>query len=152
VNSYKLIPGLQLRPLSPEDAHALSYIELEIFPAPWSEESLKTFLALHNVEGEAAMLDGQIIGYVFVQYAADEVHILNLGVRPNYRRRGLATLLLLRLLERARKQRASACFLEVRVGNPAAQKLYFKQKFAPVTVRKQYYPDGEDALILAKQL
>ena len=152
MNGHKLIPGLRLRSLTPEDARSLSYIELEIFPAPWSEDSLKTFLALHNVDGEAATLDGEIIAYVFVQYAADEAHILNLGVRPRYRRKGLATLLLVRFLERARKQQARVCYLEVRVGNTAAQKLYFKQKFAPVSVRKQYYPDGEDALILAKRL
>lgn len=152
MNAFKLIPGLRLRPLGPDDARVLSYIELEIFPAPWSEESLRSFLALRNVQGEAAILIDEIIGYVFVQYVADEAHILNLGVRSKFRRKGLATLLLKRLIERAQKRQAKTCYLEVRVRNTVAQKLYFNQKFAPVTIRKKYYPDGEDALILAREL
>lgn len=152
MNAIKSIPDLCLRPLTPGDARSLSYIELEIFPSPWSEESLRSFLALRNVDGEAAVLNDQIVGYVFVQYVAEEAHILNLGVRSKFRRKGLATLLLERLIERARKHQARTCYLEVRVRNTVAQKLYFNHKFAPVAIRKIYYPDGEDALILAKEL
>ena len=144
------IPGLRIRPLRPEDAQELSYLELEIFPSPWSESSLRSCLELSNVEGEAAVIDDATVGYMFVQYAYDEAHILNLGVREKFRGQGIGKLLLERFLERAKKRGAKISFLEVRMGNRVAQKLYFDRGFAPLTIRKKYYPNGEDALILVK--
>lgn len=144
------IPGLCIRPLGPEDARELSYLELEIFPSPWSENSLRSCLELSNVEGEAAILDDNMVGYMFVQYAHDEAHILNLGVREKFRRRGVGKLLLERFLDRAKKRGTRISFLEVRMGNRVAQKLYFDHGFAPLTIRKKYYPNAEDALILLK--
>lgn len=152
MRAQNLIPNLKVKPLTPKDARELAYLELEIFPSPWSETSLQSFLALPNVSGEAALAKDQIIGYIFEQYAADEAHILNLGVRPQYRRKGIASFLLERFLIRCRKRGADICYLEVRAGNIAAQKLYFQNGFAPISIRKRYYPNGEDALILVKQL
>ncbi len=146
------IPGLRIRQLSPADAQELSYIELQIFPTPWSENSLRSCLELSNVDGEAALVDDSIIGYFFAQYAADEAHILNVGIIKDYRRMGIATFLLERFIKRAKAYGAETCYLEVRSGNRSAQQMYFNQGFMPVSVRKQYYPNGEDAIILMKQL
>lgn len=136
----------------PEDAVELSYLELEIFSSPWSGASFRNCLELATVEGEAAIIDGEIIGYLIVQCVYDEGHILNLAVRPDYRRRGVAKILLKRFLEHVKKRNVSLMYLEVRVGNRAAQGLYFGFSFAPVSVRKKYYPDGEDALILMRKI
>ena len=135
----------------PEDARELSYLELKIFPTPWSENSLRSCLELSNVYGEAVIIDEKIVAYLFAQYAADEAHILNIGVIETYRRRGLATLLLKRFFKYVRERKAELCYLEVRASNRDAQKLYFKHGFMPVSVRKNYYPNGEDALILLKR-
>jgi ribosomal-protein-alanine N-acetyltransferase len=143
-------PGFSIRALTPEDAQELAYLELKIFPIPWSETSLRSFLELSNVFGEAVIMDEKIIAYMFVQYTAEEVHILNIGVLEEFRRNGLATFLLKRFFKHARKQKAVTCYLEVRVSNRGAQKLYFNYGFMPVSVRKNYYPNGEDALILLK--
>ncbi|TKJ39846.1 ribosomal-protein-alanine N-acetyltransferase [candidate division LCP-89 bacterium B3_LCP] len=151
MNVFKQIPGLTFRPMTPGDARDIAYIELEIFPIPWSEQSLRSFLTLSDVEGEVAICKNEIIAYVFVQYVEDEAHILNFGVRSGYRRKGLAAELMHRLLNRIRERVVNICYLEVRASNLPAQKLYFKYGFAPITVRKNYYPDGEDALILARQ-
>lgn len=147
---HELIPGLLVRPLKPEDARELSYLELEIFPSPWSENSLRSCLELANVEGEAAVMDGHLAGYLFVQYAFEEVHILNFGVREKHRNKGIGKLLLSRFLNRAQARGAQVCFLEVRMSNHRAQRLYFTHGFAPLSVRRKYYPNGEDALILVK--
>jgi ribosomal-protein-alanine N-acetyltransferase len=150
VRAINLIQDLRFRPLTPDDARELSYIELEIFPLPWSENSLRSCLELANVDGEAAIAVNQIVGYLFAQYAYDEAHILNLGVHPDFRRKGIAKSLLKRFLDRLHERRTKSCNLEVRLGNRIAQKLYYSQGFAPLFVRKNYYPDGEDALILVK--
>lgn len=113
--------------------------------------SFRNCLELATVEGEAAVIDGKIVGYLIVQCVYDEAHILNLAVHPDHRRRGMAKVLLRRFLEHVEKRNVSLLYLEVRMGNRAAQGLYFGFGFAPVSVRKKYYPDGEDALILMKK-
>ncbi|MBW3562081.1 MAG: GNAT family N-acetyltransferase [Actinobacteria bacterium] len=82
-----------------------------------------------------------------------EVHITTLVVAPTHRRRGIAPFLLTALLRRAVERGAVAATLEVRAGNQAARRLYRRFGFAPVGVRRDYYPDGpagdsEDAIIM----
>ena len=140
------------RRLTPRDAPEVAYLELEIFRYPWSENSLRDCLELATVEGEAAVIDGRISGYLIIQTVFDEAHILNLAVQQAHRGRGIARALLERFLSTTVKRGITRTFLEVRAGNYAAQKLYFGLGFAPLSARRNYYPDGEDALILVKKL
>ena len=79
----------------------------------------------------------------------DEAHISTLAVRAEYRRQGLGEVMLVVLLEEARRLDALRVTLEVRVSNVAAQSLYAKYGFEQVGRRKAYYNDNrEDALIL----
>lgn len=82
-----------------------------------------------------------------------EAHITTLVVAPTHRRRGIAPFLLTALLRRSVERGAVAATLEVRAGNQAARRLYRQFGFAPVGVRRDYYPDGpdgdsEDAIIM----
>jgi len=140
------------RRLTPRDAPEVAYLELEIFRYPWSENSLRDCLELATVEGEAAVINGRIAGYLIIQAVFDEAHILNLAVQQLHRGRGIARTLLERFLSTTVKRGVTQTFLEVRASNYAAQKLYFGLGFAPLSARRNYYPDGEDALILVKKL
>jgi ribosomal-protein-alanine N-acetyltransferase len=140
------------RSLTPRDASEVAYLELEIFRYPWSENSLRNCLELATVEGEAAMLDGKIVGYLILQCVFEEAHILNLAVHHHHRGRGIARTLLERFLGQTVKRGINRLFLEVRTSNYMAQKLYFSLGFAPLGARRNYYPDGEDALVLVKKL
>jgi ribosomal-protein-alanine N-acetyltransferase len=71
------------------------------------------------------------------------------AVDPGAHRRKVASRLLFALISEARRRGATACTLEVRVANRAAQGLYQQFGFAPVGIRKNYYAEtGEDALIM----
>jgi ribosomal-protein-alanine N-acetyltransferase len=92
---------------------------------------------------------GSIIGYGGFWLMYDEAHISTLAVRATQRRQGLGELLLIALLDEARRLGAARATLEVRVSNLAAQALYAKYGFQQVGRRKAYYSDNrEDALIL----
>ena len=79
----------------------------------------------------------------------DEVHIVSVGVRSDYRGLGVGELLLIGAIEQAQQRRMPAVTLEVRVSNHIAQNLYKKYGFEPMGVRKGYYSDNrEDALIM----
>lgn len=88
-----------------------------------------------------------IVAYLAAQCVDREWELHYIVVAKKSRRRGLATLLLSRLVENARSGNAGAVFLEVRESNQAARDLYRKMGFKETGVRKGYYPDtGEDAI------
>lgn len=94
-----------------------------------------------------------LAGYVVGRLAADELHINNIAVRNDYRRAGLATALVARVMTAAKGFKAKKAFLEVRAGNSAAQALYEKCGFAAVGRRRNYYSNPlEDALIMAAEV
>ncbi len=94
-----------------------------------------------------------IAGYVVARLTADELHINNVAVRETYRRDGIGTALISRILQEAERSGAFAAFLEVRAGNLAAQALYESCGFFVVGRRRNYYSAPlEDALTMSKQL
>ena len=93
--------------------------------------------------------DRSIVGYGGFWVIVDEAHICTLAVSEAWRGRGLGELLLVTMIDKARRRGAEVVTLEVRVGNSIAQSLYFKYGFEIVGRRKRYYSDsGEDALIM----
>jgi len=94
-----------------------------------------------------------IAGYIVARETAGELHINNVAVRDQYRRHGYGALLLSRVLDEARKKRATAAFLEVRDANLAAQALYKKCGFRAIAKRPNYYSDPlEDAVVMTLDL
>lgn len=92
----------------------------------------------------------RIAGYIVARESAGELHINNVAVRDQYRRRGIGNALLSRIVESAKRLKVNVAFLEVRSGNHAAQALYEKQGFKPIARRPNYYTDPqEDAVVMS---
>jgi ribosomal-protein-alanine N-acetyltransferase len=89
-----------------------------------------------------------IAGYIVARETAGELHINNVAVRTEYRRRGIGAALLERVLEEARKRNANAAFLEVRSANHAAQALYEKSGFRAIARRADYYSEPRDDAVV----
>lgn len=95
----------------------------------------------------------EVAGYIVARMAADGLHINNVAVRDEYRRRGVGGALLTEILEAAKKLGASVAFLELRAGNTPAQALYEKCGFTVIGRRRNYYSDPvADALTMSAQL
>ena len=93
---------------------------------------------------------GPIVGYIVARETAGELHINNVAVRAQYRRRGIGAALLNRILEEARRRKANAAFLEVRSANLPAQALYEKSGFKAIARRADYYSEPrEDAVVMS---
>jgi ribosomal-protein-alanine N-acetyltransferase len=91
-----------------------------------------------------------IAGYIVARETAGELHINNVAVRAEYRRRGIGATLLNRILDEARRRKANAAFLEVRSANYAAQALYEKCGFKAIARRANYYSEPqEDAVVMS---
>lgn len=95
----------------------------------------------------------RIAGYIVARESAGELHINNVAVRDQFRRRGIGDALLARILKTARDLNAKVAFLEVRSGNHAAQAMYQKNGFKPIARRADYYSDPrEDAVVMSLEL
>jgi [ribosomal protein S18]-alanine N-acetyltransferase len=95
----------------------------------------------------------KIAGYIVARETAGELHVNNIAVRDQYRRRGYGSLLLGRVLDEARRKHATIAFLEVRSGNYAAQSLYQNCGFQAIARRANYYSDPpEDAVVMSLDL
>ena len=82
----------------------------------------------------------------------EDAEILNVAVAPSFRRQGLGVKLLLALEAYAKENGAERLLLEVREGNVSARGLYEKQGFSSFGIRKNYYEDGENAVVMQKTI
>jgi ribosomal-protein-alanine N-acetyltransferase len=142
--------GVTVRRLAPQDVDAVVAIEAEAFSSPWSRE---TFLGLIDRPGlELLVLDDReagVIGYAVLWCILDQGELANMAVKPSFRGRGLGAFLLSRVLETARERGIETVYLEVRVTNERALRLYSRFGFSEVGVRRAYYEHPkEDARVM----
>lgn len=133
------------------DVSAISEIESACFAVPWSFEMLYSDIVDSVVADYFAARDehGKILGFCGMYDVAEEAHITNIAVLPDYRGRGIAGQLVAAMIKNAQAHGCRAVTLEVRVGNEAAIRLYRRYGFVTEGMRKRYYSDnGEDALIM----
>jgi [ribosomal protein S18]-alanine N-acetyltransferase len=135
------------------DLDEVMAIERSSFRFPWSLGFFRQELQVACARSIAAELDGKIIGYVLFWVLPGAIDIHNIAVHPEYRRRGLARVLLSRVTEDAKSQSISCVLLEVRKSNIVAQKLYESMGFGMTGIRKGYYSDNdEDAFTMALEI
>jgi ribosomal-protein-alanine N-acetyltransferase len=91
----------------------------------------------------------RVVAYCAGWLIFDELHINNLAVHPEWRRRGVARRLLTYVLAAAEEAGAIRATLEVRASNHAALRLYEQFGFRVAATRRSYYRDPEeDARVL----
>ena len=134
--------------------HIMQVAELEklCFSDPWSEKSIASELDNKLALWFVADDGGKVLGYVGSQTVIDETDMMNIAVRPDCRRRGIAEAMVDALVEELKTIGSRCLTLEVRASNEPAIALYEKLGFAQVGLRKNYYRNPkEDALILRKE-
>lgn len=95
----------------------------------------------------------EVIGFVSLHHLLDECSILHVFIESTYRQQKLATALMLYVLKQLEYREVKHVFLEVRISNQAAIRLYQACGFETLTIRKNYYTNPvEDALLMQKKL
>jgi ribosomal-protein-alanine N-acetyltransferase len=158
MKELKEIPSrFVLRRMKKEDLPEVIQIEKMSFKSPWPEFHFFDELTTphsHPYVVEGRFLDGRtkIVGYIFLWVFGEEIEIANIAVHPNYRRMRIGSSML-SVIEDIYRNKAKRVFLEVRVSNTPAIKLYKKMGFKVVGIRKRYYTDNdEDAIIMMKEI
>lgn len=99
---------------------------------------------------------GSIEAYIVAMQNYDEVHLLNITVKPDMQKKGVGRYLLHQLTQWAVSQKAQSIWLEVRASNASAIALYASYGFIQKGRRKNYYPDAagqrEDAIVMSLSL
>jgi ribosomal-protein-alanine N-acetyltransferase len=139
----------------PSSAERLAGIARVAFSGHESAWSARDFIALGGPPNAAMIVDdGFSEALLVMRMAADEAEILNFGVVPSARRKGLGRELLGAALALARQSGIKRILLEVATDNAAARALYSGSGFKQAGRRRDYYirPDGTraDALILSR--
>ncbi|MER5647141.1 ribosomal protein S18-alanine N-acetyltransferase [Streptosporangium sp. NPDC002524] len=144
-----------LRPMTAGDLPAVMEVERKTFPADaWSEGMLRGELddqprTRHYV---VALVDDVIVGYAGLAAAGDQADVQTIAVLAEWRRAGVGGAMLTELLAEAARRGAVSVFLEVRADNPGAQAVYDRFGFERIGLRRRYYEDGTDAIMMRKDL
>ena len=135
------------------DLPSVVAIERLSFSTPWSEILFFNEIYKQRSIPKVAVIGDRIAGYICANHVADEGHILNLAVHPDFGRRGIANTLVENILEELKENACRFLYLEVRASNNAARKLYEGFGFSVVGTRKEYYAEPkEDAVIMMLRL
>ncbi len=134
------------------DNSIIEKIERENFVDAWSTQMIADMFLSDNFIGIVAEELGVLCGYVAVKYCLDEAEINIVSVKKEFQRKGVATNLLKEMEDILKNLNVKKVFLEVRRSNLKAQALYEKLGFKYMGVRKNYYQNTEDALIMSKIL
>lgn len=142
---------MNLRRMTIEDIKEIELIERQCFTLPWSKKEIeKTFIAGNSVFC-VATIEGQIVGYIGMITVLDEGNIINIAVKSEYRRCGVAKGLLDFLITEAKTENIKNITLEVRQSNSNAINLYESFGFETAGIRKNFYDrPTENAVIMWK--
>ncbi|HKJ26904.1 MAG TPA: ribosomal protein S18-alanine N-acetyltransferase [Anaerolineales bacterium] len=147
--------SLTIRRMTAEDLIQVSELEQVNFSMPWPVKVFRYELEENEASTQwvATVRDektGQenVLGVVVCWLVGDEIHIANLSVHPDHRRKKIASRMLCTALHHYLALGAVTATLEVRAGNQAAQRLYSRFGFQVMGRRPGYYKDNGEAAIL----
>ncbi len=135
--------------LANKHVRAVHRIDSQVYPKPWSITLLRQEIDLADRFHIVALDTGSVVGHAGLMSVVDQGHITTVAVAPKSQGSGIASALMLVLVDRARALRHRSLTLEVRVSNDRAIDLYRRFGFVPAGIRKSYYADtGEDGLVM----
>lgn len=143
---------IEYKKMTPEHVSGVAALEKVCFPDPWSEKSIASEVSNPLSLWLVATQGEKVVGYVGSQSVLDGADMMNIAVDPDYRNAGIATQLIVKLIDLLKDKGVVCLCLEVRISNESAIALYEKMGFLPVGRRIGYYRNPrEDAYIMRKE-
>ncbi len=146
-------PHVAIRRALEQDIERIVKIERLSFRYPYPMELLKSYIARSNACFLVAEVDGEIVGYAIAEHERNTLgHLISIAVSPQWRGKGIGKALLRAVLRKLKERGVQKVYLEVRKNNLIAQHLYESVGFKCTGEIPNYYPDGEDAVIMVLHL
>lgn len=145
--------NIKISRMTVSDLNEIEDILFSDFDGFWNVNIFKSELLNPNSKYIVAKIDNKIVGYAGIWKAVDDVHITNIVTAKSLRRQNIGSILLSNLIEMAKEEIGiTSITLEVNHTNIPAQKLYEKFGFKVVGLRKKYYNNTDDAIIMSKTI
>lgn len=144
--------NIKISAMTLPDLDSISDILTCEFDDFWNYNLFKSELENKNSMYIVAKLNNQIVGFAGIWFSVDDIHITNIVVKKNCRNQKIGSLMLNNLIELCENRTQKSITLEVNSNNIPAQKFYQKFGFKNVGIRKKYYNNTEDAIIMTKTL
>ena len=124
-------------------------VEAESFEFPWTEEDFIRCLRQRNCIGMVAEHEDRVVGFMIYELCKTRIHVLNFAVASDFRRMGVGTQMISKLVGKLSAQRRTRIVLEVRETNLGAQLFFRECQFRAVSVLRGFYDDTpEDAYLM----
>lgn len=144
---------IKIRKMDLSDIPYVYEEELKIFGKSLGEKTLYNEIMYNDMSRYfIALVDQKRAGYVGSWLTIPNAEILNLFVSDKYRGLGLGKLLMQQVIDVCNEHKIEQLTLEVRQSNRYAYNLYKHLRFKEVAIRKNYYENGEDAVLMALEL
>ena len=112
----------------------------------WTIQQFEDALKNNNYICYGVFEDDVLASYIIVLNSPDDLNILSIATKDEFLNKGYATTLISQIVDMANNTKTIS--LEVKEKNTEAYNLYTKLNFNVVAVRKNYYKDGSNALIM----
>lgn len=140
---------IHIRWMIRRDFESVLRIENESFEFPWGEDDFIRCLRNRNVIGMVADVGEQVAGFNIYELHRSRLHVLNFAVDHAYRRRGVGSQMVRKLVSKLSPQRRNRIMLEVRETNLDAQLFFRGLGFRAVSLLRDFYADStEDAYLM----
>lgn len=136
---------IEIRKMQSEDILNITNIEKNVFSAPWNEETFTTVLEKYS--SFVLLCNSELIGYLIIIVQDYLAYIANFAIKKSYQKQGFGTYFLSFAILEAKKLQCSILYLDVRISNKNAIKLYKKVGFSTFNRTQNFYKNPlEDAL------
>jgi ribosomal-protein-alanine N-acetyltransferase len=146
-------PPVELRAMIPADLAEVVRIERESYSVPWTEQTFRGLVDRPDTDALSAVSEEAVVGFAIAWSVGDQAELGNVAVTRGWRFRGVGERLVREAVTRLARRGVREVFLEVRVSNRAARRLYERLGFLEIGRRRNYYVrPSEDAIVMRKRL
>ena len=131
------------------DLEQVCDIETACSPSPWRLKQFELSLS----DSQVLVLDDHVVGFGIISAVLDQAELHNIAIHPDNQGLGLGAAMLDYLLDHLVDEVISV-YLEVRLSNFRAIRLYQERGFEKVGERRDYYKTQlgrEDALLMCRR-
>lgn len=143
------MPDVVIRPISVSDVSRIIDLEMTYLGETIGSDMLISESTNPTIKFLAIEKNNYLVGYIGCYHILGECEILNFVIDGAFQRKGYGQMLFDELLKQVDAKRV---ILDVRVNNEKGMQFYLKNGFRKISIRKNYYSDGTDAIVMEKQV
>ena len=141
-----------IRKANLDDVEAIVSLDQEVLQTNWHETLHAESIVLKDTQSLVLDHEGRLIGFLIYRNIGGDFEIIQLALNKAYQRQGLASMMIDYMFQDAQSSHIEFIYLEVEMDNLPALNLYKKYGFEAIHQRKNYYGQGQDAIVMRKEM